>query len=266
MYKIKAILFDLDGVVYSDDKLIDGALETMKWINRESIKHLFVTNNTSRPYHAILDKLNNLGISATADQVWNPARAAKKWLVENKIKGSVALFVKKQTRHDFSEFAISTSEKENPEVIIIGDMVEEWSIDQMNLALRMLLKNPQAQLIALGMTRYYLASDGFRLDTGPMIKALEYATGKSAIVIGKPDRLYFQEAVRTLGVSPDECLMIGDDIQSDVGAAQSAGLKGILVKTGKFRNEDLLSDITPDAILDSIADLPNWSAEQNGKY
>jgi len=90
-----------------------------------------------------------------------------------------------------------------------------------------------------------------------MIKAFEYATGTSAIVTGKPATDFFQAAVTLLG-RQENIIMIGDDIKGDIEASQQAGLKAILVRTGKFSEQDLESGINPDAILNSVAMLPGW--------
>lgn len=126
----------------------------------------------------------------------------------------------------------------------------------MNRAFRLLYHNPQAQLIALGMTRYWLASDGISLDVAPFVAALEHATGHKALVFGKPAPAFFQAATAKLGLPPEDVLMIGDDIDADVGGAQRSGLQGVLVRTGKFRPADLDGPVRPHFVLESIAELP----------
>ena len=86
---------------------------------------------------------------------------------------------------------------------------------------------------------------------------LEYTTGVQAEVVGKPSRAFFEAALGALGARPEEATMIGDDVEADVGGAKALGLRGILVRTGKFRVDTLArADPKPDAVLDSIADLP----------
>jgi phospholysine phosphohistidine inorganic pyrophosphate phosphatase len=101
------------------------------------------------------------------------------------------------------------------------------------------------------------------LDVAPFIKALEHAADCEAVVMGKPAGEFFYAAVRKLGTAPSDTVMIGDDIRGDVGGAQAAGLAGILVRTGKFRPRDLEGEIEPDAVLDSVADLPQWWETQH---
>jgi len=118
---------------------------------------------------------------------------------------------------------------------------------------------PTAALLALGMTRYWRAVDGLRLDVGTYVAGLEYATGRSAVVVGKPATAFFSSALELLGCIAEEAVMVGDDIVGDVGGAQSAGLGGVLVRTGKFRPADLdRDDIKPDAVFASFADVPAW--------
>jgi phospholysine phosphohistidine inorganic pyrophosphate phosphatase len=111
---------------------------------------------------------------------------------------------------------------------------------------------------AVGMTRYWLAPSGISLDVAPFVAALEHATGRKALVFGKPAAAFFRMATQKLGLPAKRILMVGDDIQADVRGAQKAGLQAALVKTGKFRPADLEGKIRPRVVLDSIADLPGW--------
>jgi HAD superfamily hydrolase (TIGR01458 family) len=135
----------------------------------------------------------------------------------------------------------------------------------LNRAFRLLHHNPDAKLIALGMTRYWLAADGIALDVAPFVAALEHATGRQPLVFGKPAERFFLAAAERLGLAPADILMIGDDIEADVGGAQAAGLRGALVRTGKFRPADLEGRIRPDMVWESVADLPRcWAARSFG--
>jgi ribonucleotide monophosphatase NagD (HAD superfamily) len=114
-------------------------------------------------------------------------------------------------------------------------------------------------LLATHTNLYWRTHEGLQLDSGPFVHALELATGQHAIVLGKPNRAFFEQALLTIGVQPQETIMVGDDIENDVGAAQIAGLHGVLVCTGKHNTQSpLLTKVHPDAILPSVADLPHW--------
>jgi ribonucleotide monophosphatase NagD (HAD superfamily) len=123
------------------------------------------------------------------------------------------------------------------------------------------MAEPHPRLIALGMTRYWRAADGLRLDTAPFVVALQHATGIAPVVLGKPARPFFAAALGKLGAEAAETPMIGDDIRRDIGGAQGAGIRGLLVRSDKFRPQDLRGEIQPDGVIDSIANLPAWWIE-----
>ena len=251
-----AILFDLDGVLYESDKPIDGAADTINWFNENNIPHLFLTNTTSKSRQELVTKLAGFGIQSKQEDFLTPPVAAIQWLLSNNLK-NIALFVPETTKEEFSDFNLVNDESSRVDAVVIGDLGEQWTFDIMNQVFRTLIDNPNAKLIALGMTRYWRTASGLQLDVGPMIKAFEYATGLSAVVTGKPAKEFFQAAVILLR-DEDNIVMIGDDIRGDIEASQHAGLKAILVRTGKYSESDLEIGISPDAMLDSIAALPGW--------
>ena len=255
---MRAILFDMDGVLYNSETPIEGAAETLDWVHAERIPHLFVTNTSSRWRAQLAEKLHRFGIPGDETGILTPAVAASGWLRAH-ASGPVALFVKPATRPEFDGLPIVPEDAETgARYVVIGDLGETWDFHTLNRAFRLLHSNRDAELIALGMTRYWQASDGLRLDVAPFVAALEHATGRRALVFGKPAAPFFDAAVERLGVPASEILMIGDDIETDVAGAQRAGLKGALVKTGKFRPADLDRGVTPDIVFESIRSLPEW--------
>lgn len=250
-----ALLIDLDGVLYEGEKPVPGAAEAITWLAQERIPYLFVTNTTSRPRHAIVKNLHGFGIQAEVDAVLTPPVAAAKWLGERAMQ-PVSLFVAPATVAEFERLDVAGTEDFEVAAVVIGDYGERWNFAELNRAFRLLMQTPQPVLVALGMTRYWLAEDGLRLDTAPFVTALAHASGAEPVVLGKPALPFFESALTIVKGTSDATLMIGDDIRGDVGGAQAAGLRGILVRTGKFRDEDLSGDIRPDLVLDSIAELP----------
>jgi phospholysine phosphohistidine inorganic pyrophosphate phosphatase len=258
---MNALLFDMDGVLYEGERPIAGAVDSIAWCRAQAIPHLFLTNTTSRSRQALVDKLAILGLNVSAAEILSPPVAARSWLQQN-ISGPVALFVRKQTASEFNGLEIATPEATDVAAVVLGDLGEEWSFARYNRAFRLLMDNPDAVLIALGMTRFWRAEDGLRLDAGPFVRGLEYATGREAVVMGKPAVPFFKSALALLDARADETLMIGDDIRGDIGGAQQAGIKAVLVRSGKFRPADLEQGITPFALLDSVASLPAWWHQQ----
>lgn len=265
------LLIDLDGVIYRGDEPIAGAAEALAAIDALGIPRLFVTNTTSRPRAAILAKLAGFGIAAGIDDILSPAVAARAWLEVRACRRLLTL-VPEATLAEFAGFeclmpdgrkASNAADPEAPiDAVVVGDLGRDWSFDALNLAFRCLMRQPAPVLIALGMTRYWHAPDGLRLDTAPFVAALEHASGVVPVVVGKPAPAFYAAALERLGTTAATTLMVGDDIRADIAGAQAAGLAAILVRTGKFRPSDLGQGIAPDGLIDSIIDLPRVLAER----
>lgn len=264
MQRPRGILFDLDGVIYNADEPILGAQTALGWAVERKIPHLFVTNTTSHDRESLARKLQGFGIAANPGQIHTPAATAAAYL-RDEHAGPVALFVPDGIRGEFAECELTPDDAETgAECVVLGDLGDGWSYATLNRAFRLLHSNPDCRMIALGMTRYWRAPDGISLDVAPFAAALTYATGRNAVVLGKPARGFFAAGCRRLGLDAAETLMIGDDVKTDVGGAQDAGLLGALVRTGKFRPSDLDDAVEPDWVLDSVADLPElWEGITN---
>jgi phospholysine phosphohistidine inorganic pyrophosphate phosphatase len=255
---MQAILFDLDGVLYNSEEPIEGAAEALAWVRARAIPHLFVTNTTSRGRSALVEKLGRFGIDATEDMVMSPCVAAANWLRQH-AAGPLALFLPAATHSEFAGLeCVPETAETGAAHVIIGDLGRAWDFAHLNRAFRLLHSNPDAMLVALGMTRFWKARDGISLDVAPFVAALEHATGRAPVVFGKPAAAFFAAAAEKLALPPGEILMVGDDVHADVGGAMLAGLKGALVRTGKFRPSDLTSGVRPDVVIDSVAALPAW--------
>jgi HAD superfamily hydrolase (TIGR01458 family) len=255
---MRAILFDLDGVIYQGDAAIAGAARALDWVRAQSIPHLFLTNTTSRPRTGISAKLDRMGIRVPESEILTPPVAALAWLRERRVD-NLALFVPDATRAEFGGMTLLPQDSEcGAGAVILGDLGTGWDFATLNRAFRLLMGEPHPHLIALGMTRYWRAPDGLRLDCAPFVMALQHATGIEPVVLGKPAEPFFEAALGAVGAKAAETLMIGDDIHGDVGGAQQAGILGLLVRTGKFQLADLSVGIRPAGVLDSVADLPDW--------
>jgi phospholysine phosphohistidine inorganic pyrophosphate phosphatase len=255
---MRGVLLDLDGVLYIGDQAVPGAAEVVRWLQEEQVQHLFVTNTSSRPRAAIVTKLAGLGINVEPEKVLTPAVAALSWLRDS-CPGPPALFVPAGTASEFAPLGPLRDDAETGAAsVVVGDLGSGWDFATLNRAFRLLMSEPRPALVALGMTRYWRAPDGLRLDTGAFVRALEYASGTAAVVMGKPAHVFFDRAVQALGLRAEEVVMVGDDVRADVGGAKEAGLAGVLVRTGKFTAADLGGDVTPSAVLDTVAGLPDW--------
>jgi HAD superfamily hydrolase (TIGR01458 family) len=186
-------------------------------------------------------------------EILTPAAAAASLL---RSEGKTAFLVTTtDARDDFRDAGVIVTE-EHPGAVVVGDAGDLFTYGLLNRAMRMVLSG--AQLMALEKDRTWMGTDGLMLSAGPFVAALEYATGKEAICVGKPSPGFFAAALGGLGVPASEAAMVGDDIETDIGGAQRCGIRGILVRTGKFREDTLSSSPTvPDLVIDSVADLPD---------
>lgn len=244
-----AFLIDLDGVLYEGGQPIPGAAKALAYLREKGYPFRFATNTTMHCRASIRHKLTDWGFEVSEDEIFSAPVVAARYL-RRQGQPRVFLLLTEDARLEFAGLEITNQQ---PDFVVVGDMGDEYNAALLNKAFRLILGG--AEFIALQKNRYWKTAEGLALDAGPFVVALEYATGQQAKVIGKPSPDFFQLAVDDLGVPPAQVAMIGDDIEADVGGAQRAGLKGILVRTGKFRETDLQLGIEPDAVMDSIADL-----------
>ena len=240
-------LFDLDGTLYVGDAALPGAVEAIAGLVERNVPRRYLTNTTRVSRRELALRLGRMGFPIDAEEIFTAPRAAAAWLIDRQIR-RIALYLPEATREDFAEFE---STGEAPEAIVVGDLEAEWSFSRLNEAFRQLLDG--AMLVALQKNRYWRTPEGLALDAGPFVAALEYATRVEAVVVGKPSPHFFRLAAVSMGVAPEMVTVVGDDLEADVGGAQRAGMRGVLVRTGKFREEELeRSEVRPDLVVGTL--------------
>jgi len=251
---VKAVLFDLDGTIYEDGIELPGAAAAVARLRAQGLRVGFVTNTTSRSRRLLTERLRGMGIPTKPEHIVTALRAGAAHLRAEGLR-RIAPLVPEAALEDLAEFEIGG---EPPEAVIVGDLDDQWNFAILNRAFNQIMNG--AELIAFSADRYWAAADGLVLDCGPFVKALEYASGKTAVICGKPSPDFYRTALESLGdwalTSPGEVLMVGDDIWGDIQGAQDAGLKACLVKSGKFRAEVFeRSGVKPDLIVECVAEL-----------
>jgi len=247
---IEAILFDLDGVLYIADKIIRGAAESVLYVCSLGLPLAGVTNTTIQSRHAIAEKLAALNIPMLESDIFTPSALA----IQIIGKKTARLYLHDSLLEEFEGIRKSATK---PDFIVMGDPGGSgYTPDLLHEIFYHVLDG--ATLLALHKNRCWQMPDGLHMDLGPFVAAVEYATGKNAIVLGKPSKDFFHGVCAALHASPANTLMIGDDIESDIGGAQVAGLKTALVQTGKYREPFVKkTGIKADLVLPSISDLPD---------
>ena len=248
------VLFDLDGVIYQGDRLICGAVSALAALNNADIPHRFITNTTRRTKTGLISHLRKMGLKTSPENVFTAPLATVEYCKNKGFKRISLIVPDPKMKKDFSCFDLVD---DSPEVIVLGDMGALFNFELLNKIFKATMNG--SQIVSMHKNRYWMAADGLKMDLGAFVSALEYASGKSATIIGKPDPNIFMLATKEWNCPNSSIYMVGDDIEADICGAHNAGMGSILVKTGKFR-EDVLrrSKIKPDFIIDSIAQLPDF--------
>jgi HAD superfamily hydrolase (TIGR01458 family) len=248
---VRAVLIDLDGVLYVEEEPIAGAVDAVQRLRGAGLALRFVTNTTAHSRDKTLEKLVRLGLPVDGRELVTPAALALQHCRERGHE-QVALIMNEEVKHDFAELHETNDQAD---AVIIGDLGPAFGYDVLNRAFRQVMDG--AELIALQKNRYWMRADGLSLDVGPFVAAIEFATGREAYVVGKPARGFFDQVLAAIGVDAGAAAMVGDDIESDIGGALGAGLAAILVRTGKYREDRVReSGIQPTRVVESIADVP----------
>jgi len=251
-----AILLDVDGVLHVSGKPIAGAPEAVRELRRAGHRLRFVTNNTTRPRAVLAGELRGCGIELEDEELQTTAAAAARALAGRRVLALVMAALVADL--DGMELV-----GDGAEAVLLGgaDETDETGrvFSYMNLARAFGELELGAELYCLHKNRWWQTSRGPLLDSGAFVAGLEFAAGGEATVLGKPSPAYFEAALEALDAEPELTWMVGDDLDSDVAGAQRYGLKTVLVRTGKFRPDELnRSMVVPDAVISSVAYLPEW--------
>ena len=252
--RVKGLLLDLDGTLYFGDEAVPGAPEAVVRLKEAGFQLRYVTNATRKPRREVAGRMMELGFEVGEEEIFTPAGAAAALIGDKTclplVDGSL-----------LEDLGNVTFAEGRADYVIVGDLADGFTYARLDAAFRCLMDG--ADLIALQKNRYWLTETGLSLDAGPFVAALEYASGKSATVVGKPQADFFRLALEDMNLQAGEVAMVGDDPESDVVGARESGLKGVQVRTGKWRPGDEVEGA--DLILDSIADLPEALNRQEGE-
>jgi HAD superfamily hydrolase (TIGR01458 family) len=253
------ILIDLDGVLQVSGDPIAGAADAVQRLRARGHRIRFVTNSTTRSRVQLAEQLRSHGVEVDDSEIQTAAGAAVRAL-----RGKRVLAL---TMHALvSDLAELELVGENADAVLLGgaDETPETNLvfAYMNLARAFAELEMGAALYCLHRNRWWQTARGPLLDAGAFVAGLEYAAQVEAVVLGKPSAAYFEAALEALDADPELTWMVGDDIEVDVAGAQRIGMRTVLVRTGKFRPDDVEAGQTrPDGIVSSIAQLPDWLEE-----
>ena len=254
-----AILLDIDGVLHVSGQPIHGAARAVRQLRENGHRLRFVTNNTTQSRRSLAGELRELGFELDDDELQTTALAAARALAGRRVLALTMAAV-------LEDLGSVELVGEDAEAVLLGGADETPETNRvfsyMNLARAFAELEGGAELYCLHRNRWWQTSRGPLLDSGCFVAGLEYASSLEATVVGKPSTEYFAAAVEALDAEPELTWMVGDDIDADVAGAQRFGLRTALVRTGKFRPDEVeRTAISPDVVLSSVAELPRWLEE-----
>jgi HAD superfamily hydrolase (TIGR01458 family) len=253
---ISGVLIDIDGVLTVSWQPLPGAVAALRQLRTAGLPLALVTNTTSRPRSSIASALAGAGFPVTAADILIAPAIAAAYLNDHYPGARCLLLNSGDIGEDLAGVTLARSGDPAPvDVVLVGGAGPEFSYPALNAAFGCLRDG--ATLVAMHRGLYWRTSEGLQLDSGAFVAGLEQAAGTEAEVVGKPAAAFFATALAHLGTGAAHTRMVGDDIETDVLAAQRHGLTGVLVKTGKYLPATHHgASGTPDHVLDSFTDLP----------
>ncbi|MFE6171181.1 HAD-IIA family hydrolase [Streptomyces sp. NPDC056464] len=266
MGSVRAVLIDIDGVLTVSWQPLPGTVEALREIRESGLGVALVTNTTSRTRASIARTLADAGFPVSAEDVLTAPAVTAAHLAEHWPGARCALLNSGDIAEDLMGVTLVGEDEDGdatPDVVVVGGAGPEFGYAALNRAFGYVRQG--ARLVAMHRNLYWRTAQGLQLDTGAFLAGLEKAARVEAEITGKPSAAFFEAALAHVGVRADEAVMVGDDIESDVLAAQRAGVTGVLVRTGKYLPQThRAASGTPDHVIDSFADLPALLGEVRG--
>ena len=246
---MKPLLIDLDGVLRIGNRLADDADDFLEYLAHNRVPACILSNTTRYPASHIKQFFASQGIDLHVP-ILTALDATIAYV--NQHYQSYSVYCQSEAKAFFGDL----EESNNPGAVVIGDMGDGWNYELLNEIFSKVMAG--AEIVAMQKNRYWQAPSGeLVLDAGPFIEAIEYATSKSSILIGKPSGIFFKQGLENAGVFDEkEFIMLGDDLISDVKASKDNGGLGVLIMTGKTTPAILeASSVKPDRIVKNLKEF-----------
>jgi HAD superfamily hydrolase (TIGR01458 family) len=252
---IDGLLLDIDGVLAISWEPLPGAVDALKRLRDRGTPFRLITNTTTKTCADLGATLRAAGFDVADEEIVTAVVATAEHLRGAHPGARVFVLSDGDAKADLA--GVELVDADDADVIVIGGACDDFTYATMNRVFRRLMDG--ALLVGMHRNLFWKTSDGWELDGGAYLAGLEEASDTTATICGKPEKAYFDAALAMLGVPADRAAMIGDDIVNDVLGAQAAGMTGILVRTGKYREGDeQRDDGQPDHVVESFASVPGF--------
>lgn len=253
---VDALLLDLSGVLYDGATVVPGALDAVERAQRSAMDIRFISNTSQKTRTRLLTHLRDLGFSLQGSQLFTAVDAARQWLEQRQLRPFC--LVHQDIISEFADF-----DQHDPNAVFIADAAEGFTYRNLNRAFQ--LCKTGAPLLGIGHNRYYKSGDQLMMDAGGFVRAVEFAAGVEATIVGKPNTEFFRQVLASTSARPARTLMVGDDVFGDVEGALQAGIRACLVRTGKYLPGDE-SRISGDFhLVDSVTEAVDLALLPNSR-
>ena len=245
----RAWLLDLDGVVYRGDEPIPGAVEFIAWLQQTGQPFLFLTNHSARTTESFAEKLRQMGMSVDAGHVLSSSVVTGEFLRRERSGQSVFAVGEIGLQTALRDCGIPRVDTD-PRIVVVG-FDRALTYERLTTACGFILRG--AEFIGTNADATYPLRSGPAPECGAMLAAVEAATGRKPLIMGKPERFMYEEALRRLGVTREQAVMVGDRLDTDICGASRAGIRSVLVLSGvTSRSQGEASPVRPDVICDDL--------------
>ena len=256
--KVRAVLFDMDGVFYRGKQALPGANELLAVLARREIVYACITNNASMTREQYSAKLHGMGIAVPAERIVTSATATSVWLRSRAPRGTTVFAIGmdglREALFGDGYFVEQRPEgSQRPEYVVVG---ADFEMTYAKLATACLAIRAGAAFVGTNPDTTFPSEVGIVPGVGAFILALEAASDRKATIIGKPERAMFDAALQMLGVPAPEALVVGDRLDTDILGAERAGIPSVMLLTGVSTLADLeRSTVQPDAVFEGLPEL-----------
>lgn len=248
-----AVFVDLDGTVWRGHEPIPGVDEGLTALQESGLPVVFVTNNTSVRREEFRDRMEAAGLPGDLGPIVTAGWATAQFLAEYHTDDSVFVMGDDALQRDIEDAGLTTVDSGTANVVVAAHD-EDISHDLLTSVLRAF--GPDTTLIAPNRDRIYPSEDGPIPGAGASVGAVEGMTGQDALVVGKPETRLADIAAETVDAATKNCLIVGDNLQTDVLMGERAGMTTALVLTGvSTRAAAESAPVQPDHVIDSLAEV-----------
>lgn len=227
----RLFLFDLDGVFLKGKErpTLIGGKRTIAKLRKIRKRIFLLTNNSTDTVEVVHERVSSIGLPLRKDEILTSARLTAEYIAKKYPAGKYFLVGERGFDQELRSLRLKRTHGRKADVVVVG-LDRRLTYRKLDDAVRVARNG--ADIVATHPARLYMYRRGPAVAVGPILKAIEYASGKKGISIGKPSPLMFELALARSGCKKSEAVMVGDQVDTDIAGASAAGIDSILVLSG----------------------------------